>query len=100
MEKAKFNYDYSKILWMKMFLARPDFENNRSDVLINFEQALDIIKAVDSITQKIPKIIYLVGWQGLGHDDTYPEMNTINPSLKRECDATAKESLLWLVGNA
>ncbi|MBQ2758498.1 MAG: hypothetical protein IKJ88_08465 [Clostridia bacterium] len=100
MEKAKFNYDYSKILWMKMFLARPDFENNRSDVLINFEHALDIIKAVDSITQKIPKIIYLVGWQGLGHDDTYPEMNTINPSLKRECDATAKESLLWLVENA
>ncbi len=44
MAKTKFNHDYSKILWMKMFLARPDFENNTSEVLMNFEQALEIIK--------------------------------------------------------
>ena len=96
MEKRKFNYDYSKTLWMKMFLARPDFKNNRSDVLINFEDALEIIRIVDNITQGIIKIIYLVGWQGLGHDDCYPEMEVVNPYLKRECDASAKESLLWL----
>ncbi len=100
MDKTKFNYDYSKILWMKMFLAKPDYENNTSDVLINFEQALEIIKSIDNITQGIEKIIYLVGWQGLGHDDLYPEMNVINPYLKRDCDATAKDSLLWLVENA
>lgn len=100
MDKTKFNYDYSKILWMKMFLAKPDYENNTSDVLINFEQALEIIKRIDNITQGIEKIIYLVGWQGLGHDDLYPEMNVINPYLKRDCDATAKDSLLWLVENA
>lgn len=97
---AKFNYDYSKILWMKMYLADPDFKNNTSRVHINFEQALEIIKAVDNITQGIEKIIYLVGWQGLGHDDLYPEMDVINHYLKRDCDATAKESLLWLVENA
>ena len=39
MSKPKFNYDYSKLLWMKMFLAKPDYENNTSEVLINFEQA-------------------------------------------------------------
>ncbi len=100
MAKTKFNYDYSKILWMKMFLAMPDFPNNTSEVLINFEQALEIIKEIDNITQGIQKIIYLVGWQGLGHDDCYPEMEVINPYLKRACDATAKESLLWLVENA
>ncbi|MBR2885723.1 MAG: hypothetical protein IKK63_09405 [Clostridia bacterium] len=100
MNKQKFNYDYSKILWMKMFLAKPDYENNTSEVLINFEQALEIIKRIDNITQGIEKIIYLVGWQGLGHDDLYPEMNVINPYLKRDCDATAKDSLLWLVENA
>lgn len=100
MDKTKFNYDYSKILWMKMFLAKPDYENNTSDVLINFEQALEIIKSIDNITQGIEKIIYLVGWQGLGHDDLYPEMNVINPYLKRDCDATAKDSLLWLIENA
>lgn len=100
MNKQKFNYDYSKILWMKMFLAKPDYENNTSEVLINFEQALEIIKVIDNITQGIEKIIYLVGWQGLGHDDLYPEMNVINPYLKRSCDATAKDSLLWLIENS
>lgn len=100
MKQHKFNYDYSKTLWMKMFLAKPDYENNTSEVLINFEQALEIIKGIDNITQGIEKIIYLVGWQGLGHDDLYPEMNVINPYLKRECDATAKDSLLWLVEEA
>lgn len=100
MSEFKFNYDYSKILWMKMFLAKPDFPNNKSEVLINFEQALDIIKGIDNITQGIQKIIYLVGWQGLGHDDCYPEMDVINPYLKRDCDKTAKESLLWLIEEA
>lgn len=100
MSKAKFNYDYSKILWMKMFLAKPDYEKNTSQVLINFETALEIIKGIDNITQGIEKIIYLVGWQGLGHDDLYPEMDLINPYLKRDCDETAKESLLWLVEEA
>ena len=100
MAKTKFNYDYSKILWMKMFLAKPDFPNNKSEVLINFEQALEIIKGIDNITQGIKKIIYLVGWQGLGHDDCYPEMDVINPYLKRDSDATAKESLIWLIEEA
>ena len=96
----KFNYDYSKTLWMKMYLADPDFENNRSKVYINFESALEIIKAVDNMTQGIQKIIYLVGWQGLGHDDCYPVMEKVNDWLKRDCDADGKESLLWLIGEA
>jgi hypothetical protein len=100
MSKPKFNYDYSKLLWMKMFLAKPDYENNTSEVLINFEQAFEIIKRIDNITQGIQKLIYLVGWQGLGHDDLYPEMDLVNEHLKRECDATAKESLLWLIEEA
>lgn len=98
--KYKFNYDYSKTLWMKMFLARPDFKNNKSEVLITFEQALDIIRTVDDLTQGIKKIVYLVGWQGLGHDDCYPEMHKVNDFLKRDCDATGRESLLWLCEEA
>ena len=97
---GKFNYDYSKTLWMKMFLAEPDFENNTSKVRIDFEQALEIVKAVDAITQGIRKIVYLVGWQGLGHDDCYPEMEVVNGYLKRSCDATGRESLLWLIEEA
>ena len=94
------NYDYSQTLWMKMFLSEPDFENNRSEVFINFEQALEIIKAVDAITQGITKIIYLVGWQGLGHDDCYPCMDKVNEYLKRESDASGRDSFLWLFEEA
>ena len=94
------NYDYSKTMWMKMFLARPDFENKCSIVSINFEQALEIIKIVDNLTQGVKKIVYLVGWQGLGHDDCYPEMEIVNPYLKRDCDATAADSLRRLFEEA
>ena len=96
----QWNYDYSQTLWMKMFLARPDFPNGRSEVLITFEQALEIIRIVDNLTLGIQKIIYLVGWQGLGHDDCYPEMEVVNEALKRTCDATAKDCLWWLFEEA
>ena len=96
----KWNYDYSKILWMKMYLAEPDFPRGRSVVFITFAQALDIIKAIDALTQGIEKIIYLVGWQGLGHDDCYPEMEIVNEALKRPEDKTARESLWWLFEEA
>lgn len=98
--KPHWNYDYSKILWMKMYLADPDFPNNRSNVYISFEQALEIIKAVDHLTQGTPKIVYLVGWQGLGHDDCYPEMDVVNEALKRPQDKTARDSLYWLYEEA
>ena len=94
------NYDYSQTLWMKMYLAEPDFEKGVSKVFITFENALEIFKVMDNITQGITKIVYLVGWQGLGHDDCYPEMEIVNEALKRKCDNTAKESLWWLFEEA
>ena len=97
---AKWNYDYAETLWMKMFLAEPDFERGVSRVFITFEQALETIRVMDALTQGIRKIVYLVGWQGLGHDDCYPEMEVVNEALKRECDATARDSLWWLFEEA
>ena len=96
----KFKYDYSKTLWMKLFLAEPDFASNTSKIYATFEQALDIIQKVDNITQGIRKIVYLVGYQGLGHDDCWPEMHIVNDNLKRACDATGRESLIWLMEEA
>ena len=95
-----FNYDYGRTLWMKMYLATPDFSRRVSDVKITFEQALGVIRTVDILTQGITKIVYLVGWQGLGHDDCYPEMHRVNDFLKRDCDRSGRESLLWLIGEA
>ena len=100
MKTRKFNFDYSKTLWMKMYLADPDFQHGVSDVHITFEQALELIKTVDALTQGIQKIVYLVGWQGLGHDDCYPEMHTFNDALKRACDKSGKESVWWLFEEA
>ncbi|MBQ3889010.1 MAG: hypothetical protein II738_04595 [Clostridia bacterium] len=96
----QWNYDYSKTLWMKMFLAAPDFTTMRSQVRITFAQALQLIKQVDAITQGVLKIVYLVGWQGLGHDDCYPEMDVVNDALKRPEDPTARDSLWWLFREA
>ena len=98
--RYRWNYDYSKTLWMKMYLAEPDFPRGRSNVFITFPQALDIIKAVDSLTAGIRKIVYLVGWQGLGHDDCYPEMEVVNEALKSPEDRTARDSLWRLFEEA
>lgn len=93
----KFNYDYSKLLMMKLLLSIPNYETNQSKIINTFEQALDIIKTMDNITCGAPKIIYLVGWQYLGHDDKYPAFFECNEALKRPQDATAKDSLIWLM---
>ncbi|MEN7551036.1 endo-alpha-N-acetylgalactosaminidase family protein [Rapidithrix thailandica] len=45
-------------------------------------------------------MIYLVGWQYNGHDDQYPAWFEVNPLLKRPEDATAEESLRWLMREA
>lgn len=33
MNQKKFNFDYSKTLWMKMFLAKPDWEKKHPKFL-------------------------------------------------------------------
>lgn len=97
----QYNYDYTKCMVMKLGLAHPDKARlGKSKVLMTFEQALDFIKKVDAITQGIPKIYYLVGWQYLGHDDKYPDFFEVNEALKREQDATAYDSFRWLCEEA
>lgn len=99
MEYRPFRYDYSKTIVHKMFLSEPDRKGG-SRVFITFEKALELIKIIDRITQGLPKIIYLVGWQYNGHDDGYPEMFQVNKALKRPQDATALDSYLWLCREA
>ncbi|MEV2269578.1 NPCBM/NEW2 domain-containing protein [Nonomuraea africana] len=88
-------HDYSKTLTMKMFMA-----DNKGKVSLTFEQGLEVIRKVDSLTRGIPKIFYLVGWQYDGHDTGYPAFDVVNPKLKRAQDATAADSLRWLVAEA
>jgi hypothetical protein len=64
---------------------------------LNAGQALDVIRRVDQITRGIPKLVYLVGWQYRGHDTGYPSLAKVNDRLKRSEDATALDSLRWLM---
>lgn len=97
----KYNYDYSQCMVMKLGMAVPDLKNeSKSKVLLSFEDALEYIKKIDSITQGITKIYYLVGWQYLGHDDKYPDFFEVNEALKRKEDKTAYDSFKWLCNEA
>ena len=102
-----FYRDYHQTLVLKLFLGMegnpverlaqmPMFQKPH-DVLCTFEEALEVIRKTDNLTRGIPKIIYLVGWQKGGHDHGYPAWSDVNPRLKRPQDATALDSLRWLI---
>lgn len=104
---APFYRDYHQTLVLKLFLGMegepvdrlandPSFRKWH-EVYCTFEEALEVIRKTDNLTRGIPKIIYLVGWQKGGHDHGYPAWSDVNPRLKRPQDATALDSLRWLI---
>jgi fructan beta-fructosidase len=107
---APFHRDYHQTLVMKLFLgmegepverlARLPMFQKPHDVFCTFEEALEVIRKTDNLTRGIPKIIYLVGWQKGGHDHGYPAWDEVNPRMKRSQDATALDSLRWLIREA
>ena len=104
---APFFRDYHQTLVLKLFLgmegdpvdrlAKEPMFQKEHDVMCTFEQALETIRRTDNLTRGIPKIVYLVGWQKGGHDHGYPSWDDVNPRLKRQKDATALDSLRWLI---
>ncbi len=77
--------DYTKMLTIKIMLAFQDMEDRtKSDVLLKFDEALERIKEIDALTLGIPKLVYLVGWNGLGHDDKFPSWDIMNENLCEE----------------
>ncbi|HOX40493.1 MAG TPA: endo-alpha-N-acetylgalactosaminidase family protein [Candidatus Brocadiia bacterium] len=105
-----FYRDYHQTLVMKLFLgmegdpverlAGEQLFKKKHDVICTFEEALEVIRRADNLTRGIPKIVYLVGWQKGGHDHGYPSWSEVNPRLKRAQDATALDSLRWLIREA
>ncbi len=90
-------HKYDQSLVMKIFLAERTDQGRDCRVALTFEQALEVIERLDRITCGAPKIVYLVGWQYNGHDSKYPAWAEVNHRLKRPQDATALESLKWLM---
>lgn len=100
-------HQYHQTLTMKLFMSQALFDgklkrkdNGKSEVFLNFEQALEVIRKIDNLTLGIPKIVYLVGWQYNGHDSKYPAWFEGNERLKRPQDANSLESLKWLMKEA
>ncbi len=103
--------DYHQTLVLKLFMsydgepvdkeiASNIFNREDPSRICTFKEALNVVQRVDNLTRGIPKIIYLVGWQEGGHDHIYPDWSIVNSKLKREEDATALESLRWLIRKA
>lgn len=94
-----FKHNYGKIWTTKLFLSKPD---GKGGCLVNntFEEALQHIKEADNLSLGVKKIVYLVGWQYMGHDDKYPAFFEVNDLIKRKEDKTGLESLRWLIREA
>jgi len=92
--------DYNKTLVMKHFLCSRDSVGGVQRVYLTFSDVLEVIKKTDHFTLGLPRIVYLVGWQYNGHDSKYPAWFEVNEALKRPEDATALESLQWLIREA
>ena len=87
---------YDQTVVMKLFLAEKQ-PGEKCKVYLTFAQAAEVLRKLDNLTLGMPKIVYLVGWQHHGHDSQWPDGSEVNPDLKRPEDATALDSLKWLM---
>jgi hypothetical protein len=107
-------YDYTKTMkperpWLvkwhqslvyRIMHALRGADGNIDKLFLTFEQGLEVIKRVHHLTGGVPQIVFLTGWQFEGHDSKYPSWAQANRHLKRPQDATALDSLRWLVREA
>jgi hypothetical protein len=107
-------YDYTKSMkperpWLvpwhqslvyRIMHALRNGEGNLDQLFLTFEQGLDVIKRVYHMTCGVPQVVFLTGWQFEGHDSKYPSWSEVNRHLKRSQDATALDSLRWLIREA
>lgn len=91
-----YRHNYNRLMMLKFYMAEPNRADGTSTVFMNYEEALENIRKIDNLTQGIEKVIYLVGWNALGHDDGYPSLHIFNEALKRPGDTSARQSLQWL----
>ena len=67
---------YRNTVIYKIFCDTPGSQD-----FTTFDQALDLVRKVHNLTDGMPQIAYLVGWQHEGHDTGYPDVFTVNPRL-------------------
>jgi hypothetical protein len=106
-----FYRDYHKSLVLKILMGvdgKPEipdtadlvFQHKDPTLICSFAEALNVVKRVDNLTRGIPKIIYLVGWQGGKGWTSWPDWSLVKENLKRPEDPSGLESLRWLIREA
>lgn len=51
-----------------------------------FSDALSLVRRIRNLTDGLPQVAYLVGWQHNGHDTGYPDVSVVNPRLGTHAD--------------
>jgi hypothetical protein len=90
---------HQSLVYLIMNCTR-DGNGKLENIYMDFEQTLDSVQKIHNLTCGIPQIVYIIGWHHEGHDSKYPDWGEVNPHLKRDCDATALDSLRWLIREA
>lgn len=75
---------YLTHIWYKIFNHEPV-----TGVRTTFRQSEEIIRAIHHVTDGLPQMVYLVGWQYEGHDTGYPAMDKVNPAIGGEAGLKA-----------
>jgi hypothetical protein len=91
-----YRHRYHQSLVYKIFMA----DKQGPKVYVAFAEVLAFIREVHAFSRGVRQIVYLAGWQFDGHDSKYPAWTEVNARLKRNEDATALDSLLWLMREA
>ncbi|MDX2108616.1 MAG: endo-alpha-N-acetylgalactosaminidase family protein [Verrucomicrobiota bacterium] len=69
--------NYTETLIYKLYLDNISWTKPQR----TFEDCLDVIRKLHSLSGGLRQIVYLVGWQDRGHDTAYPGMGPINQRL-------------------
>lgn len=96
MTNSLYRHQYHQSLVYKVFMA----DKQGPTVYLTFADVLEFVRGVHRVTRGVKQILYLVGWQFDGHDSKYPSWTGVNERLKRPEDASARDSLLWLMREA
>ena len=94
-KRPPFNHDYHQMCTYYIGAVAQPYKPMSTP-----ESALEHVKTVQQLTRGIRQQVWLGGWQHRGSDTGYPDWSEVCPIYKRPQDATAGDSLMWLMREA
>ena len=91
-----YRHQYHKSLVYKIIIGCKD----SAEHTLSLDEVAEVAKQTSAFTRGLKQIIYLVGWQFDGHDSKYPAWSEVNHRIKRQNDADARTSVIWLINEA